>query len=299
MKGSYITPSITIFHKDGTIDLEAMKRHFDFLIEGGVDGILILGSIGEFFAISMEEKKKLIKCAAEHINGRVRLIAGTTSMMKDEMIELSKFAHQAGVDGCIILPPFYFPMSAQRVEHYFDEIADELSDQKLLLYNFPDRTGYGIPAQVVLNLVRRHPNIVGYKDTQAGVSHTIELVKLVKSEFPDFEIFAGFDDNYVHNLLVGGNGCIAGLSNLAPGLCHAWVEACEKEDLEKMQEIQRTIDGLMEIYNVGTPFIPYIKAAVNAVGRNISETCTFPLTSANDAEKEKIAGILKKYGVLV
>lgn len=295
MKGKYITPSITIFNEDGTIDLEAMKHHFDFLIEGGVDGILILGSIGEFFAISMEEKKKLIQCAAEHIAGRVRLIAGTTSMMKEEIIELSKFAHQAGVDSCIILPPYYFPMSAERIESYFDEIAGELSDQKLLLYNFPDRTGYGIPAQVVQNLVRKHRNIVGYKDTQAGVSHTIELVKMVKSEFPDFEIFAGFDDNYVHNLLVGGNGCIAGLSNIYPGLCHAWVEACEKEDVTKMQEIQRTIDGLMEIYGVGTPFIPYIKAAVNASGREINDACTFPLTAANDAEKEKIAAILKKY----
>lgn len=297
MRGKYITPSITIFCEDGTVDLEAMKRHFDFLIDGGVDGILILGSIGEFFAIPMEEKKKLIKCAAEYIAGRVRLIVGTTSMLKDEIIELSKFAHQAGADECIILPPFYFPMSAERIEHWFDEIAGELSDQKILLYNFPDRTGYGIPAQVVSNLVRRHRNIVGYKDTQAGVSHTIELVKLVKSEFPDFEIFAGFDDNYVHNLLVGGDGCIAGLSNVYPKLCHAWVEACEKEDLSKMQEIQRTIDGLMEIYGVGTPFIPYIKAAVNAAGRKISEKCTFPLTEANEAEKEKITKILKKYSV--
>ena len=94
MDCKYTTPSVTIFKADGTVDLEAMERHFDFLIQGGVDGILILGSIGEFFSMPMEEKKKLIRCAVKHIAGRVKLIVGTTSMVTEEIIELSKFAPQ-------------------------------------------------------------------------------------------------------------------------------------------------------------------------------------------------------------
>lgn len=105
-------------------------------------------------------------------------------MVTEEIIELSKFAHREGADACIILPPYYFPLSAASIENYYDHIASQLADQELYLYNFPDRTGYTIPVPTTLNLLRKHKNIKGYKDTQAGVSHTLELVKTVKKEFP-------------------------------------------------------------------------------------------------------------------
>ena len=285
MDCKYITPSVTIFKADGTVDLEAMERHFDFLIQGGVDGILVLGSIGEFFSMPMEEKKKLIRCAVKHIAGRVKLIVGTTSMVTEEIIELSKFAHREGADACIILPPYYFPLSAASIENYYDHIASQLADQELYLYNFPDRTGYTIPVPTTLNLLRKHKNIKGYKDTQAGVSHTLELVKTVKKEFPYFEVYAGFDDNFAHNVLSGGNGCIGGLSNLVPEVCHAWVE------------VQMKINGLMEIYQVGTPFVPYIKAAIGRRGLEVSSKASFPFVAPTIDDLEKIDRILEKYGI--
>ena len=288
MDCKYITPSVTIFKADGTVDLEAMERHFDFLIQGGVDGILILGSIGEFFSMPMEEKKKLIRCAVKHIAGRVKLIVGTTSMVTEEIIELSKFAHREGADACIILPPYYFPLSAASIENYYDHIASQLADQELYLYNFPDRTGYTIPVPTTLNLLRKHKNIKGYKDTQAGVSHTLELVKTVKKEFPYFEVYAGFDDNFAHNVLSGGNGCIGGLSNLVPEVCHAWVEAFRRE---------MKINGLMEIYQVGTPFVPYIKAAIGRRGLEVSSKASFPFVAPTIDDLEKIDRILEKYGI--
>jgi 4-hydroxy-tetrahydrodipicolinate synthase len=116
MKSKYITPSVTLFRENGSIDLDAMKKHYDYLINGGVDGILVLGSIGEFFSISMEEKKKLITCAVNHIHKRVPVIIGTTSMEVHEIIELSKYAKNAGADACIVLPPFYFPLSDKSIK---------------------------------------------------------------------------------------------------------------------------------------------------------------------------------------
>ena len=286
MDCKYITPSVTIFKADGTVDLEAMERHFDFLIQGGVDGILILGSIGEFLSMPMEEKKKLIRCAVKHIAGRVKLIVGTTSMVTEEIIELSKFAHREGADACIILPPYYFPLSAASIENYYDHIASQLADQELYLYNFPDRTGYTIPVPTTLN-----------KDTQAGVSHTLELVKTVKKEFPYFEVYAGFDDNFAHNVLSGGNGCIGGLSNLVPEVCHAWVDAFQRENLAAAREVQMKINGLMEIYQVGTPFVPYIKAAIGRRGLEVSSKASFPFVAPTIDDLEKIDRILEKYGI--
>ena len=254
-----------------------------------------LGFIGEFFSVSIEEKKKLISCAANYIGGRVKLIAGTTSMELEETIYLSRYAKQKGIDDVIILPPYYFTLSADRIEQYYDVIAKCLPDQRIYFYNFPDRTGYTIPVEVTLKLLRKYKNFVGYKDTQAGMAHTLQLIKAVKPEFPDFEIYAGFDDNFAHNVLSGGDGCIAGLSNIVPQLCHSWVQAFANENLSEVQRIQKTINGLMEIYQVGEPFIPYIKAAMEAHGQGEAGISSFPLLEANKDEKQALAQILNKW----
>lgn len=297
MKANYITPAVTVFHKDGTINFEETGKVYEHLIKGGVDGILIMGSIGEFFALTMEQKKELIHFAAEKIAHRVRLLAGTTSMVFDEIIELSKYAKETGTDGVIIPPPYYFPISETGLETYYGKIAELLPDQDIYLYNFPDRTGYDVTPQVTLNLVKKYPNIKGYKDTQAGMDHTRELIKLIKAVRPDFEIYSGFDDNFAHNVLAGGDGCIAGLSNVLPELTHGWVEAFAKEDLQKVQEIQQKIDILMEIYQVGKPFVPYIKAAMEEKGIIENAASSFPFPEVTAEDRKQINEIMQKAGV--
>jgi 4-hydroxy-tetrahydrodipicolinate synthase len=165
------------------------------------------------------------------------------------------------------------------------------------LYNFPDRTGYGIPVQVTYELLKKHKNIVGYKDTQSGMAHSIELIKTVKKDFPEFEVYAGFDDNFAHNVLSGGNGCIGGLSNVVPEICHSWVDAFLQENLNQVQSVQQKINGLMEIYQVGTPFVPYIKAAIGERGCNVEGNTSFPFVKADAQDREKLRNILVKYEI--
>ena len=298
MKARYITPAVTVMGKDGTIDFEGCGKVYEHLIEGGVDGILLLGSIGEFFALTMEQKKDLIRFAVDKIAHRTQLIVGTTSMVFEELLALSRFAGEEGADAIILLPPYYFPLSPEGLETYSARIAEALPEQSIYLYNFPDRTGYDLTPEITLRLVRKYRNIVGYKDTQAGMDHTRELIKLVKGEFPAFEVYSGFDDNFAHNVLAGGDGCIAGLSNLVPGLCHAWTEAFAREDLVEAAAIQQKIDLLMEIYQVGTPFIPYIKEAMAIKGIIGSAASSLPFPEADPGDSEKIRGILKKAGLL-
>jgi len=193
MKAKYITPVVTVMDKEGNPDMEGCGKVYEHLIQGGVDGILLMGSIGEFFALTMSQKKELIRYAVHKINHRTQLIVGTTSMIVDEIIELSRFAKQEGADAVIILPPYYFPLGEKSLENYFGMLAEALSDQPIYLYNFPDRTGYDLTPEITLRLVRKYKNIVGYKDTQAGMDHTRELIKLVKGEFPEFEIYSGFE----------------------------------------------------------------------------------------------------------
>lgn len=188
MKARYITPAVTVMGKDGTIDFEGCGKVYEHLIEGGVDGILLLGSIGEFFALTMEQKKELIRFAVDKIAHRTQLIVGTTSMVFEELLALSRFAGEEGADAIILLPPYYFPLSPEGLETYYARIAEALPEQSIYLYNFPDRTGYDLTPEITLRLVRKYRNIVGYKDTQAGMDHTRELIKLVKGEFPAFEV---------------------------------------------------------------------------------------------------------------
>lgn len=290
----YLTPAVTPLKENGAIDYKSCQRLYEHLITGGVDGILILGSIGEFFGFTMEEKKEFIAFASKAIGGRVELIVGTTSMVYDEIVELSNYALSEGANAVMVIPPYYFHFTDESVYEYYDTLAREIKGD-LYLYNFPDRTGYEISALVVERLVKNHENIVGIKDTIGGVDHTRELVKKVKPLRPEFKIYSGFDDNFAHNALCGGDGCIAGISNLFPELTSAWVGAFNRGDLGKTGRIQGVIDKLMDIYAVGKPFVPFIKQALYEEGIIDTPTATKPMPKASREQTEKLIKIMKEY----
>ena len=293
----YITPAVTPFLPDGSIDAAAAEKLYEHLIIGGVDGILVLGSIGEFFAVDFENKKRLISLAVRLIRRRVPVIVGTADTVYERVAGLSRFALEEGADAVIVVPPYYFSLNGESLEAYYDRLAAEIPG-KLYIYNFPERTGYEIPVETVKRLALRHPNIVGCKDTISGMDHTRELIKAIKPERPDFEIYSGFDDNFAHNVLSGGDGCIGGLSNLAPEITSAWARAADRGDLETVKAIQRKIDRLMSIYSVGAPFVPYIKRAMQLRGVGVNAAASFPLPTASAAADEKLLAIMKAEGLI-
>lgn len=290
-KINYITPAVTPFLPNGEIDFSSLERLYDYLIDGGVNGILVLGSIGEFFGLTVEQKKSLIAFAAKHIHKRVELIVGTTSMVFDEITEISDYALNCGADAVMIIPPYYFHFTAESIYDYYDKLAEAIKGN-LYLYNFPDRTGYEIPSEVVGALAKKHKNIIGIKDTISGVDHTREIIKTVKAFRNDFLVYSGFDDNFAHNVLCGGNGCIAGLSNLYPKLTSSWVRAARAYDFRLLQTIQQKIDRLMDIYAVGKPFVPYIKEAMVEKGIIDHATATIPMPKASKEQREILKTIM-------
>ena len=293
----YITPAITPFTHDGKIDERGVTALYEHLIDGGVDGILTLGSIGEFFAVPIEEKKKLISLAVKCAAGRVPIIAGTSDMLFDNVIALSEYALAEGADAVIVVSPYYFRLEPMQVEAYYDALAERITG-RVYLYNFPDRTGYSIPADTIRRLAERHKNIVGCKDTISGLDHTRELIKAVKPVRPDFEIYSGFDDNFAHNVLCGGDGCIAGLSNVAPEITSRWAKAVNAGDWAEASAIQQTIDRMMDIYSVGAPFIPFIKAATALRGVPVDARVSFPFPAVTPAQTEAIRRILARENLI-
>ena len=281
----YLTPAVTPLLPSGELDLASAQNLYRHLINGGVDGILILGSIGEFFGLTMEQKKKLICAAVDVTKDTLELIVGTTSMIFEEIVELSNYALEQGANAVMVIPPYYFHFTDESVYQYYDELAQAIHGD-MYLYNFPDRTGYDISPKVVCQLAKKHSNIIGIKDTLSGVDHTREIIKLVKPLRPEFRVYSGFDDNFAHNVLCGGNGCIAGISNIFPELTH---------DLPAVQEIQQTIDSLMDIYSVGKPFVPYIKEALVQSGIIQYATATKPMPTVTENQKEQLANIMGRY----
>lgn len=289
----YLTPAVTPL-KNGKIDFESCQKLYDYLIENGVDGILILGSIGEFFALTMSEKKELIRFANQIIGNRVELIVGTTSMIFDEIVELSNYCYSIGIKKTIVIPPYYFHFSDEEIYRYYDKLA-KLLNGDFYLYNFPDRTGYEIPVHIVEKLAIEHKNIIGIKDTISGLDHTREIIKAVKPVRPDFLVYSGFDDNFLHNVMSGGDGCIAGLSNLYPMLTNQWVNSIKNNDLVLANKIQKHIDKLMDIYAVGKPFVPFIKEALHIKGIIDCSEATIPMPMANDEQVNRLKEIMEEF----
>lgn len=296
MNAAYLTPAITLFHEDGTLDLESQAKLFENLIAQGVDGILVEGSSSEFFAMPMDQRREMAKFAVETVAHRVKLIIGTSHMVADEIVNFSNYCLDAGADAVMILPPYYFHFGAEALLQYYDRLASHIHGP-IYIYNFPDNTGYTIPAETVLQLARLHSNIVGMKDTIAGMDHTRELIKTVKAQIPDFEIYSGFDDNFAHNVLAGGNGCIGALSNVVPEVCAAWVKAFRANDLAGIAKGQQSIDRLMDLYAVRSPFLPVIKETAKLRGLAATSAGTFPMPNATVEDDAKILELLHREGI--
>ncbi|HJC62308.1 MAG TPA: dihydrodipicolinate synthase family protein, partial [Candidatus Blautia merdavium] len=293
MKAKWITPVVTALDRQGHVDVEANLRIYDFLIENGMDGILIFGSIGEFFAIPMEEKRELLKKAIAHIKGRVTVYAGTCHMELDQCVEFSNYALELGADGVMVISPYYFSLPDSGILNFYDRLAEGINGD-LLLYNFPDRTGHDLSADLIYDLVSRHENIVGIKDTVSTMGHTRGIIQKVKKDYPNFQVFSGFDEFFGHNVLSGGDGCVAGLSNFAPEVASAYARAARADDLAGMVQCQQKVDSLMAIYDVAPQFIPIIKKAMVLRSIEMEPVCTQPLLEATQEETEKIREILAK-----
>ncbi|MDY6064940.1 MAG: dihydrodipicolinate synthase family protein [Finegoldia sp.] len=275
MKAKIITPTVTIFDDNGNIDLEGNKLVINYLIENKVDGAVPLGSGGEFTAIPIDEKKKLIKLYVEESKGKLDLIVGTNSLYIDECIDLANYALSFGVKGVLILPPFYYGISQDEAFHYYDELAKKINGD-IYIYNFVARTGFDMSAETTYRLAKKHKNIKGMKDSTQNLTHTKEVILKVKDLRSDFEVYSGYDDHFIPNIVAGGNGCIAALSNFEPNLWSKWVSAINNNDFFEVIRIGNIIDRLMPLYNYEKNFSHIFKRFLKEDGINVNDYTIFP-----------------------
>ncbi|MDR1746361.1 MAG: dihydrodipicolinate synthase family protein [Tannerella sp.] len=290
----YIAPVLTALHNEKEVDVESCLRQYDHLIKNGLDGIAVFGTSGEFPHISAVEKRKLIMAAAPVIKNRAEFIVGTGSMDVNETIGMSEFAFENGADAVIVVGPYYYGMSDASVFDYFSKVAASLKGP-VYLYNFPDRTSYSISPQTILELVRKHPNIIGVKDTVPDMGHTVEIIKTVKPEFPDFQIFCAYDNNFAYTILSGGNGCVGILPNIAPKLFADWAKAARNKDFDAVAAIQKKVDRLMDILWFHSPFLATTKAVLTDQGIFAKDTMTFPFRMFPEDKRQALREFMKEF----
>lgn len=284
-------PSITITDDGGNIDYDLWGKHLDHLAEAGIDGVLLFGSIGEFYSVSLADKRKAIEFAVGRVAGRMKVFAGVGDTVYDNVLDLTRFAEKAGADAVVAVSPYYFGPSAPCAEEYFGGIA-EATKLPVILYNFPARTGSDLSPELVARLAEAHRNICAIKDTVDNISHTRKVIRAVRAVRPDFSVLSGFDEYYLVNRASGGNGVLCGLTNVEPELFVRMHHAYETGDFTTAIACAETVSRLMAVYDVCDLFVSAIKVAVSLKGLPISTKIFGPAVQATPEQVEKIRGLL-------
>ena len=279
------TAIATPFNEDG-VNLKEFKRLVEFQIDKKVDAIIVCGTTGESSTMTEEEKLKTIECAVKTSNGRVPIIAGTGANNTKAVIEMNKKVEKIGVDGVLIVTPYYNKTTQKGlVEHY--KIIAENTSLPIILYNVPSRTGVNI-APATCKELSKIPNIVAVKEASGNLSQIAEIANLCGDEL---HIYSGNDDQIVPVLSLGGKGVISVLSNIKPKYTHDICENYFNGNVKKAAQMQ--IDAIPLIKALFSEVNPIpIKAALNIIGYDYGIP-RLPLVEMTEERKKVLKSLLK------
>ena len=283
---------ITPMNEDGSVNYEKLIELLEFHVANKTDAIIICGTTGEASTLSDEEHLECIRFACEVINKRIPVIAGTGSNCTQSAIELSKEAEKSGVDGLLLVTPYYNKATQNGLKAHYKAIAKEVN-VPIILYNVPSRTGTRLAPQTVVDLCHEVPNIVGVKDATGDISEVAELMSLAKGTV---DVYSGNDDQIVPVLSLGGKGVISVLSNILPKETHDMVASYLEGDVVKSCEMQLKYFDLVKALFCEVNPIP-VKKALNLMGMEVG-SLRLPLTEMEDANAKRLEEEMRKAGVI-
>jgi 4-hydroxy-tetrahydrodipicolinate synthase len=278
LKGVY-TAIVTPFCRDESIDEQALRTLIDSNIEGGVTGIVACGTTGESPTLSHGEHRHVVELVVEHVDGRVPVIAGTGSNSTQEAIALTGHAAEAGVDGVLLVNPYYNKPTQEGLYRHFRAIAEDV-DVPCIIYNHFGRTRINVETDTLMRLANDCTNIVGVKEA----SGDMEQIRDVIAQRPEgFSVLSGDDAITLDLIRAGGDGVIAVTSNLLPERMAALVQAALDGDFEQAEAIHQELTPVFEATAVETNPIP-IKYALSLVGM-CEEVYRLPMCEPRPASK--------------
>ena len=287
------TALVTPMHEDGTIHYEKLEELLEFQIRGGTDAIIICGTTGETATMTGEEHLETIRFAVEKVNGRIPVIAGTGSNCTRTAVRISAEAARMGVDGLLLVTPFYNKATQNGLAAHFTAIAEAAPDTPVILYNVPSRTGCNILPATVAGLVKNVKNIVGLKAASGNISQIADAVAACGKEL---DLYSGNDDQIVPIMALGGIGVISVLSNVAPKETHEMTAKMLSGDLAGARDLQIRFLPLIRALFCEVNPIP-VKAALNMMGMEVGPV-RLPLTELEEGHKEQLRAALQGAGLL-
>ncbi len=285
-----ITALATPFN-GGALDEDALRRHINFQIKEGVNGILPCGTTGESPTLNHEEHNRVIAIAVEEAKGQVTVLAGTGSNSTSEAIELAIRAQKDGADGLLSVTPYYNKPTQEGIFRHYAAIAEKV-ELPILLYNIPGRCGVNILPETVARMAREIPNVVGIKEATGDLNQMVKTIDLCG---PDFLVTSGDDGLSLPLWAVGGGGVISVASNLIPGPMAAMWRAWQEGNLAETKAAYYKMLPLFKALFIETSPMP-LKASLSLAGLMSSEM-RLPMCQPLDSTVEALKPILKTWGL--
>lgn len=282
---------ITPFTADNKVNYPALKAILEYQIEHGTDAIVICGTTGESATLSHEEHTEAIRFTVETVAHRIPVIAGTGSNDTAYALHLSNEAEKIGVDGLLMVTPYYNKASQEGLVRHYTYLADRVSTP-IVIYNVPSRTGCDVKPETYAEL-SKHKMIYGAKEASGNISSIAKTISLCE---PDFSVYSGNDDQITAIMSLGGKGVISVLSNVAPQVAHDIAAAALQGDFETSRKLQLRYLELCNALFMDVNPIP-VKQAMRMMGFDAGPL-RMPLCDMSEANTEKLRAVMQKYKLI-
>ena len=290
-----IIPALaTPLRADGSVDVDGMARLVDYVVEGGVKGLFVLSSTGEGPMLREEDKEVAVRTAVEAAAGRVAILVHIPDTSTARVIRQAEKAAELGADYVVSTLPFYFRHAGAQTMSFYTDVAEE-SPRPVMIYNVPYCTGVQVTAEEIAELAA-HPNIVGIKDSTQDWRHFQQVIR-VKDSVPEFMVYNGDEEALASTVLMGGDGGVLGLANVAPRLCVDLFEAADRGDVARARKLQAKLAELQDIWTMAECGHGGLKLALSVLG--ICEPhVTRPLIPPSPDLEPRMLRLLRQHGLI-
>jgi 4-hydroxy-tetrahydrodipicolinate synthase len=288
--GQVLTAMVTPFDHNGEIDFKATEALVNYLIANGTEGLVVAGTTGESPTLTTEEKIELFKCVVKAAAGRVPVIAGTGSNNTKASISLTKLAEETGVDGVMLVAPYYNKPSQEGLYQHFKTIAESTS-LPVMLYNIPGRSVVNISVETIVRL-SEIPNVVSIKEASGDLDAMAEIISKTPS---DFTLYSGDDGLTIPVLAIGGAGVISVASHIIGNDMQEMINAFKNGDVQNAAAIHRNLLPIMRaLFSAPNP--SPVKAALNLNGTHVGSV-RLPMVPLSSEEQSALEKVLQTSGI--
>jgi 4-hydroxy-tetrahydrodipicolinate synthase len=287
--GEVLTAVVTPFGRDGSVDFERFRELAQHLVESGSDGLVVAGTTGESPNLTDDERLELFRVAVDTLRGRGTVVAGTGTYSTAHSVHLTREAHELGVDGFLVVTPYYNKPPARGIVEHFRAIA-EVSDRPIIAYNIPGRVVINLEPETIVELA----GIPTVRAVKQANDDLVQARRIVAET--DLDLYAGDDNLILPFLELGGIGGVCVHTHVVGPRVKAMIRAFREGDPETARQIDEELEPVYELLKVQTNPIA-IKAALNLLGHDVGGL-RLPLVEADEGEVARVRDCLERLGIL-